>query len=152
MRLFTVLQNLNVSGSALKHKHMEKKLGSIRSQQVTIDALIGKKHYMTNRHLRTHSDWLRKLSQHTLIGWGNYQKIRSTRTGIKKGYRQTYLHRRQHQWLRLFEAGSHKNDFEAALLHYTGSFFAFFTQNKGGQEGHQCSCILDSVTTIHLII
>ena len=92
---------------------MEKKLGSIRGRQAIIDALIGNEHYLMTRHLGMHSDWLRKLSQHTLIGCENYQKIRSTQTGIEK-------------------AGSHKNDFEAALLHYTGSFFAFFTQNKGG--------------------
>ena len=31
--------------SALKHKHMEKKIGSVRGQQATIDALIGNEHY-----------------------------------------------------------------------------------------------------------
>ena len=75
-------------------KHMEKKLRSIRGRQAIIDALIGNEHYMylMTRHLGTHSDWLRKLSQHILIGCENYQKIRSTQTGIEKGYRQTYLH------------------------------------------------------------
>ena len=77
------------SPHVLKHKHMEKKLGSIRGRQTIIDALIGNVHYLMTRHLGTHSDWLRKLSQHTLIGWENYQKIRSTQMGIEKGYRQT---------------------------------------------------------------
>ena len=79
--------------SALKHKHMEKKLGSIRGRQAIIEALIGNEHYLMTRHLGTHSDWLRKLS-HTLIGCENYQKIRSTQTGVEKGYRQTntYTH------------------------------------------------------------
>ena len=57
-----------------------------------IDALIGNKHYLITKHLGTHSDWLRKLSQHSLIGWENYQKIRSTQTGIEKCYRQTYMY------------------------------------------------------------
>ena len=35
-----ILQNVNVMKSALKHKHMEKKLGSVRGRQATIDALI----------------------------------------------------------------------------------------------------------------
>ena len=67
-----ILQNLDVSESALKHKHMEKNLGSIEGRQATVDVLI--------RRLRTHSDWLWKLSQRTLIGRKNYQKIRFTRT------------------------------------------------------------------------
>ena len=40
LRKFSSLGNLNVSESALKHKHMEKKLGSVRGRQATIDALI----------------------------------------------------------------------------------------------------------------
>ena len=88
-----ILQNLDVSESALKHKHMEKKLGSILGRQATVDALIGNEHYPTIRRLRTHSDWLRKLSQRTLIGYDSYQKIRSTRKGIEKGYGRTYLQR-----------------------------------------------------------
>ena len=70
---------------------MEKKLGSIRGRRAIIDALIGNEHYLMTRHLGMHSDWLRKLSQHTLIGCENYQKIRSTQMGIEKGYRQTDL-------------------------------------------------------------
>ena len=50
------LQNLDVSESALKHKHMEKNLGSIRGRQATVDALIGNEHYPTIRRLRTHSE------------------------------------------------------------------------------------------------
>ena len=46
-----------------------------------------------DRRLRTHSDWVRKLSPRALIGYENYQKIRSTRTGIEKSYGRTYLHR-----------------------------------------------------------
>ena len=57
-----ILQNLNVSESALKHKDMEKNLGS-RGQQATVDALIGNEHYPMIRRLQTHSDWLRKLSE-----------------------------------------------------------------------------------------
>ena len=38
-----ILRNLNVLESALKH--MEKKLGSVRGRQATIDALIGNEHY-----------------------------------------------------------------------------------------------------------
>ena len=70
-----ILQNLDVSESALKHKHMEKNLGSIRGRQATVDALIANKHYPTIRRLRTHSDWLRKLSQRTLFGYQNYQML-----------------------------------------------------------------------------
>ena len=66
------LQNLDVSKSPLKHKHMEKNLGSTRARQATVDALIGNKHYPTIRRLRTHSDWVRKRSQRTLIGYENY--------------------------------------------------------------------------------
>ena len=51
----------------LKHKHMEKNLGSINGRQETVDALIGNEHYPTIRPLWTHSDWLRKLSQRTLF-------------------------------------------------------------------------------------
>ena len=104
-----------------------KEVGSIRGRQAIIDALIGNEHYLMTRHLGTHSDWLRKLSQHTPIGCENYQKIRSKQTGIEKGCRQTYTHDSISGYasLRQVEAGSHKNDFEAALLNYTGSFFAF---------------------------
>ena len=86
-----ILQNLDVSESTLKHKYMEKNLGSIRGRQATVDAPIGNEHYPTIRRLRTHSDWLRKLSQRTLIGYENYQKIRSSQTGIEKSYGRTYL-------------------------------------------------------------
>ena len=89
-----ILQNIDVTESALKHKHIEKNLGSIRGRHATVDALIGNEHYPTIRRLRTNSDWVRKLSQRTLIGYENYQKIRSTRTGIEKSYGPTYLHRR----------------------------------------------------------
>ena len=73
--------------------HGKRTLGAIRGRQATVDALIGNEHYPTIRRLRTHSDWVRKLSQRTLIGYENYQKIRSTRTGIEKSYGRTYLHR-----------------------------------------------------------
>ena len=36
-----IQQNLDVSESALKHKHMEKNIGSIKGRQQTVDALIG---------------------------------------------------------------------------------------------------------------
>ena len=80
----------------MKHKHMKKKLGSTRGRQATVDDLIGNGHYPKIRHLRTHSDWLRKLSQRTLIGYENYQKFRSTRTTIENA-------------IALVEAGSHRN-------------------------------------------
>ena len=66
---------LEVSESALKLKHMEKNLGTIRGRQATVDALIGNERYPTIRRLRTHSDWLRKVSQRTLIGYENYQDL-----------------------------------------------------------------------------
>ena len=72
---------------------MEKTLGSIRGRQPTIDALIGHEHYPRIRCLRTHSDLQQKLSQRTLIGYKNYQKIRATQTDIKKGYGRTYTDR-----------------------------------------------------------
>ena len=53
---------LEVSESALKLKQMEKNLGTIRGRQATVDALIGNERYPTIRRLRTHSDWLRKVS------------------------------------------------------------------------------------------
>ena len=40
-----ILQNFNVLKSALKHKHVEKKLGSVRGRKATVDALIGNEHY-----------------------------------------------------------------------------------------------------------
>ena len=55
-----ILQNLE---SALKHKHMEKNLGLMRRRQATVDALIGNEHYPTISRSRTHSDWVRKLSE-----------------------------------------------------------------------------------------
>ena len=45
---------------------------------MTDDALIGNEHYPMIRRLGMHSDWLQKLSQPTLFGYENYQKIRST--------------------------------------------------------------------------
>ena len=56
-------QNLDVSEFALKHKHMEKNLRSIRGRQATVNALIGNKHYPTIRCLWTHSGWVQKLSE-----------------------------------------------------------------------------------------
>ena len=47
-----MLQNIDVSESALKHKQMGKSLGPIRGRQVTVDALIGNEHYPTIRRLR----------------------------------------------------------------------------------------------------
>ena len=91
--IFRILKNFYASESAVKHKHMEKNLGSIRGRQAPVDALIGNEHYPTIRHIQMHSGWVRKLSQHTLIGYENYHKIRSTRTGVDKSYGQTYLHR-----------------------------------------------------------
>ena len=73
-----IFRILYVLESTVKHKHMEKNLGSIRGGQATVNALIGNKHYPTIRRLQMHNDWLRKLSQHTLIGYENYQKIKST--------------------------------------------------------------------------
>ena len=43
--------NLDVSKSVLKHKQMEKKFGSIRGRQATVNALIGNEHYPTMRRL-----------------------------------------------------------------------------------------------------
>ena len=61
--------------------------------------------------LRTHSDWVRKLSQRTLIGYENYQKIRSTRTGIEKSYGRTYTGDSVSGYASE-EAGSHKNTYK----------------------------------------
>ena len=47
-----MLQNIDVSESALKHKQMGKRLGSIRGRQATVDALIGNGHYPTIRRFR----------------------------------------------------------------------------------------------------
>ena len=40
-------KNLDVLESALKHKQMGKKFGSIRDRQATVNALIGNEHYPT---------------------------------------------------------------------------------------------------------
>ena len=66
-----ILQKLDVSESALKHKHMEKNLGSIR-----VDAQIGNKHYPMIRRLRTHFDWLRKLIGDWVYMNGNKKVLR----------------------------------------------------------------------------
>ena len=47
-----MLQNINVSESALKQKQMGKSLGLIIGRQATVDALIGNEHYPTIRRLR----------------------------------------------------------------------------------------------------
>ena len=52
-----------------------KKIGSIRGRQATVDALIDNEHYPTISCLRTLSDWLRKLSQRTLIGYKNIRRL-----------------------------------------------------------------------------
>ena len=40
-----ILQILDVSKSAWKHKQMGKKFGSLRGRQATVNALIGNEHY-----------------------------------------------------------------------------------------------------------
>ena len=70
---------------------MAKTLGSVSGRQPTNDALIGHEHYPKIRRLRTNSDWQRKLSQRTLIGYKNFQKIWATRMGIEKAYGRTDL-------------------------------------------------------------
>ena len=40
--------SISVSESALKHKQMGKKFGSIRGGQATVNALIGNEHYPTD--------------------------------------------------------------------------------------------------------
>ena len=47
-----MLQNIDVSEFALKHKQMGKSLGSIRGRQAKVDALIANEHYPTITPLR----------------------------------------------------------------------------------------------------
>ena len=47
-----MLQNIDVSESALKHKQMERALGQKEADKATVDTLIGNEHYPTIRRLR----------------------------------------------------------------------------------------------------
>ena len=77
-----ILQNLDVSESALKHKYIEKNLGSIRGQQTTVDALW----------LATSS--IRRLGAYrcTLIGYKDYHNTLRLAT---KTIRRLGLHGRE---------------------------------------------------------
>ena len=52
LELGNITKSSDVSESALKHKQMEKKFGSIRGRLATVNALIGNEHYPMMRRLR----------------------------------------------------------------------------------------------------
>ena len=127
-----ILQNLDVSESALKHKHMEKNLGSIRGRQATVDALIGNEHYPTIG-----------AYGRTLIGYENYRNALWLAT---KTIRRLGLHERESKSLTdgltytddsmsgyaSEEAGSHKNS------RVSGKQAFGYIVNPTGKEPEEC--------------
>jgi len=87
-----ILQNLDVSESALKHKQMGKKFGSIRGRQATVNALIGNelnldvsesalKHKQMGKKFGSIRG--RQATVNALIGNEHYPKMRRLRISIR---------------------------------------------------------------------
>ena len=120
-----ILQNIDVTESELKHKHIEKNLGSIRGRQATVDAVIGNEHYPTIRRLRTHFDWLRKLSEDSVYTNGNRKGLRTDLLTQTIALVATPLRGRQQQKWRLFFTAGPRQRGKSSENKY-GGLYAFF--------------------------